>query len=208
MRYILGSALFFLTLSADAQILTPDVKAQRHDSRDPYYRDDPYYGDDREMRRERRRERRDRRGDYGYGNRRRDDYGYGRNDDYGRSRDYGYGYGGDPMSVASRVMSDVRMVASNNYGIEKHDRKHFEEVEEELGKFTRKYREGKYDKNNLKDAAESLRHLAGSQQIRSSRDRRILSDSLRAVEELRSGNYDSYSRSRSNGSIWDVLGGR
>ena len=114
------------------------------------------------------------------------------------------------MDIASRVMSDVRMVASNNYGIEKHDRRHFEEVEEELGKFTRKYRDGKFDKNNLKDAAESLQHLARSNAIRSSRDRRILSDSLMAIEDLRSGRYDmdSRSRSRDGGSIWDVFGGR
>jgi hypothetical protein len=163
-------------LFADAQILTPQPYAGQRN--DPYYRDDPYYGDDRDVRRERPRERR-------------------------RDRD-GYGYAGDPLNLANRIMSDVRTVASNNYGIEKHDRKHFEEVEEELGKFTRKYREGKFDKNNLKDAAESLQHLANSDGIRSSRDRRILGDALNAVNGLRSGAYDMNTRSRTSdrGPIW------
>ena len=166
MRILAASALFILTVSVDAQILTPDLGRQ-HDERDPsyrngpyrndpYYGNDPYYEDDRRTRRERRQERR-----------RNDDYAYGRS---------GYGYGTDPLSLVGRVRSDVRSVASNNYGVEKHDRKHFEEVEEELGKFERKYRDGKYDRNNLKDAAESLRHLASSNGIRSSRDRRLLQD--------------------------------
>lgn len=199
MRMLIAPALLFFTLSADAQVVRPDSWDDRRDSRDPYYRDpyyrnDPYYEDDRDYRRERRRERRR--------DRRDDDYsGYGRQS--------GYGYGRDPVDLAQRVMSDVRMVAGNNSGIEKHDRKHFEEVEEELGKFTRKYREGKYDRNNLKDAAESLQHLAGSRGIRSQRDRRILQDALYAVEQLRSGSYGVDTRSRTGDDpIWGVFGGR
>jgi hypothetical protein len=191
MRILAASALFVLTFSVDAQILTPDLNRQ-HDERDPAYRNDPYsrndpyYENDRSTRRQRRQERR-----------RNDDYGYGRS---------GSGYGLDPLSLLGRVRSDVRSVAANNYGVEKKDRKHFDEVEEELGKFERKYRDGKYDRNNLKDAAESLRHLASSSGIRSSRDRRLLQDALSAVEELRSGNYETNSRSRVNdrGSIWDL----
>jgi hypothetical protein len=190
MRVFITSALFFLTLAADAQILTPGAPDRFDDRRDPYYRNnpysrnDPYYDRDRDVRRERRR------GDSDYG--RRSGYGYGDSSGYG----YGGGYSSDPLSIASRIMSDVRLVASNNYGMEKRDRKDVEEVEEELGKFSRKYREGKFDKNNLKDASESLQSLVRSSSIRSSRDRRILSDSLIAVEELRSGRYDAYSRSR------------
>ena len=186
MRVLTVGALFFVTISADAQILSPDYDRSRDAQRDPYYRDDPYYGDS-DTRRERRRDRRRDRRDDAYGS---------------------YGYSGDPLNIANRVMSDVRRVASNN-SVEKHDRKHFEEVEEELGKFTRKYRDGKFDKNNLKDAAESLQHLASSNAIRSSRDRRILQDSLGAIQSLRSGSYDmSTTRSRRDdgGSIWDVFG--
>ena len=179
MRLFITSAILLAAMTADAQILTPDIQGQPRDSRDsyqrddPYYdRDDPYYENDRNSRRDRRRNRRERT---------RDTYGYeGRN---------GSGYGTDPVGIANRVLSDVRGVASNNYRIEKDDRKHFEEVEEELNKFTRKYRDGKFDKNNLKDAAESLQHLARSNRIQSSRDRRVLEDSLRAVEDLRSGRY-------------------
>lgn len=180
-------------MSADAQVLRPEPYGQRNDNRDPYYRDDPYYEDDRDARRERRRARREAR---------RDDYGYGRQG--------AYGYGGDPLDAANRIMSDVRSVYANNRGIGSHDRKHFEEVEEELGKFSRKYREGKYDRNNLKDASESLQHLTRADSIRSSRDRRVLQEALSAVEDLRSGRYDVSTRSRADdrGSVWDVLGGR
>jgi hypothetical protein len=104
----------------------------------------------------------------------------------------------------NRIMSDVRMVASNNYGIEKHDRKHFEEVEEELGKFTRKYRERNFDKNNLKDAAESLEHLARSDAIKSSRDRSIIQDALNTVQDLRSGRYGVNTRSRRSDRQFDL----
>jgi hypothetical protein len=175
-RTLLASALFFLTFAADAQIL-------RHDDRqrDRDYRNDPYYRDDDRLRG---RDRRDSR------------YGY----DYGRSRT---GYRGDPAGIAGRVISDVRMVASNNYGIGKHDREHFEKVQEELGDFVRKYRrEGKIDRGNLDDAAENLEHLVQSDQIRSGRDRRILADSLNAVRDLRSGRYTDRSYS-GNRSIWD-----
>ena len=180
-RMLLASAVLALTVSADAQILSPQGGYRD----EPYNRDDPYYRGDRETRREQRREerRRDRR-------ERRDDYGYGT-----QRGGYGSGYGSDPLSVVTRIQSDVRMIASNNYSWGKNERKHFEEVEEELGKFTKKYRDGKYDRNNLKDAAESLQELTRSNAVQS-RDRRALSDALTAVERLRSGNYDANARYR------------
>jgi hypothetical protein len=196
MRTLIVSALFIFSLSADAQILSPepydrdrsngdpyyqDDRDQRDSRDDPYYRDKPYYRGDRDVRGRRRERQRDRR---------QDDYDYGRQAPYGLGR--------DPLEVVNRIMSDVRMVASNNYSIEKHDRKHFEEVEEELGKFTRKYREGKFDKNNLKDAAESLEHLALSNSITSSHDRRIIRYALNTVQDLRSGRYDVNTRSRTD----------
>jgi hypothetical protein len=179
-RTLLASALFFLTFAADAQVLNHDNRRRDRD-----YRNDPYYGDDdRTRRRDRQRDRRN------------TDYGYGR---------AGAGYRGDPAGIASGVMSDVRTVASNNYGIGKHDREHFEKVQNELGDFTRKYRQdGKIDRGNLDDAAENLEHLVQSDQIRSSRDRRILSDALNAVRGLRSGRYTDRSYGGS-GSIWDVF---
>jgi hypothetical protein len=179
-RMLVASAAFAFTLAADAQVLSPQGGYRD----DPYNRNDPYYRGDRETRREerreeRQRERRERRGDYGYGT----------------QSGYGYGYGSDPLDVVTRIQSDVRMIASNNYSWGKNERKHFEEVEEELGKFTRKYRDGKYDRNNLKDASESLQELTRSNTIQS-RDRRVLSDALTAVERLRSGNYDANARYR------------
>jgi hypothetical protein len=182
MRMLVASAAFAFTLAADAQILSPQGGGRDPYDRDPYSRNDPYYRGDRETRREerreeRRRERRERRGDYGYGTQ------------------SGYGYGSDPLDVVTRIQSDVRMIASNNYSWGKNERKHFEEVEEELGKFTKKYRDGKYDRNNLKDAAESLQELTRSNAVQP-RDRRALSDALTAVERLRSGNYDANARYR------------
>jgi hypothetical protein len=200
MRTLIISALCIFSLSADAQILRPEPYDRDRDNRepyyrdnpasrdDPYYRDEPYYNrDDRDARERRRERQRDRS---------QDDYGYG--------RQAPYGYGRDPLEVVNRIMSDVRMVASNNYGIEKRYRKHFKEVEEELGKFTRKYREGNFDKNNLKDAAESLEHLALSNSITSSHDRRIIRYALNTVQDLRSGRYDVNTRSRIDDRRFDL----
>jgi hypothetical protein len=180
MRSLIASGLFFFMLSADAQVLSPQPY-DRRDDRDPYYRNDrdPYYNADSR-------------------DRRRDNYGYGR-----RSRN---GYG-DPLAVADRVMSDVRRVSSNNY-MEKRDRKHLDKVEKGLAKFTQKYREGKFDEGKLNDAANSLNDLVRSSSIRNQRDRRVLQDALASIDDLRSGRYDRNARSRSNGSVWDRLGGR
>jgi len=194
MRTFIASALLIFTLSADAQILRPEPYDRDRNNRDPYYRDDryskddPYYKDEPYYKS-------DRDGREGQRNRRQDDYRYG--------RQAPYGYGRDPLEVVNRIMFDVRMVA-NNYSFEKNDRKHFEEVEEELGKFTRKYREGNFDKNNLKDAAESLEHLALSNSITSSHDRRIIRYALNTVQDLRSGRYDVNTRSRTDDRRFDL----
>jgi len=117
----------------------------------------------------------------------RDQYGQPRYEPYYRNNAPDYrprGYGsGDQDYLIGRVMSDLNQAAYRAY-LDDHERKHFDEVAENLQDFQERWSRGKFDTGKLDKAIHNLEHLAQADRVRG-RDREILSRDLYDLRQFR-----------------------
>ena len=109
--------------------------------------------------------------------------GYGNN---------GYGYGRNQDPLISRVMGDLSRAAANAHS-DGHERKHFDEVAQNLQEFEGRWAQGKFDSGKLNKAIQNLEHLADADRVRG-RDRDVLARDVQDLRQFRStrGRYSDY----------------
>jgi hypothetical protein len=112
--------------------------------------------------------------------------------DQGRNGNDGYGYGRSQDSLISRVMADLSRAAANAR-LDGHERKHFDEVAQNLQDFEGRWARGKFDSGKLDKAIRNLEHLADADQVRG-RDRNMLARDVQDLRQFRStrGRYSDY----------------
>jgi hypothetical protein len=122
-----------------------------------------------------------------------------RNDPYYRNNDpyqqRGYGgndYGRDQGYLIGRVMSDLNRAAASAR-LDGHERKHFDEVAQNLQDFQARWARGKFDTGKLDKAIHNLEHLADADRVRG-RDRDMLARDLDDLRRFRAsrGGYSGY----------------
>jgi hypothetical protein len=129
-----------------------------------------------------------------------DPYYTPRQDPYYRNRDgysddrysqqRAYGYGRNQQFLIDRVMKDLHW-AAEGARLDGHERKHFEEVAENLQEFEARWARGKFDTGKLDRAIHSLEHLAEADRVRG-RDRDMLARDIEDLRQFRAsrGRYD------------------
>lgn len=110
----------------------------------------------------------------------------------GRYGSNGYGYGGNQAPLMSRVMGDLSRAAANAR-LDGHERKHFDEVAQNLQEFEGRWAQGKFDGGKLDKAIRNLEHLVNSDRVRG-RDRDMLARDVQDLRQFRStrGRYSDY----------------
>src|SRR5260370_8337858 len=83
-------------------------------------------------------------------------------DRYSQQREYGYGR--NPQFLIDRVMADLNR-AAQRARLDGHERKHFDEVAENLQEFEARWARGKFDTGKLDKAIHNLEHIADSARV-------------------------------------------
>ena len=117
-----------------------------------------------------------------------DPYGQPRYDPYYRNdnpyhRQRGYGYAQNGSDLIGGVMSDLNRAASRAY-LDDHERKHFDEVADNLEDFQARWARGKFDTGKLDKAIHNLEHLVGADRVRGV-DREMLDRDLDDLRQFR-----------------------
>ena len=118
---------------------------------------------------------------------------YYRNNDPYQQRGYGWNnYGQDSGYLIGRVMSDLNRAAASAR-LDGHERKHFDEVAQNLQDFQARWARGKFDTGKLDKAIHNLEHLADADRVRG-RDRDMLARDLDDLRRFRAsrGGYSGY----------------
>jgi hypothetical protein len=110
----------------------------------------------------------------------------------GRYGNDGYGYGRNQDPMIGRVMGDLSRAAANAR-LDGHERKHFDEVAQNLQEFEVRWAQGKFDTGKLDKAIRNLEHLVDADRVRG-RDRDMLARDVRDLRQFRStrGRYSDY----------------